>query len=76
MGMIKGAIEREGLMDTSSLSGAETSDASGDGPGNQDGDAVSEVAGASQEESTREDSPMPQEGGLIAEMERDRKSVV
>ena len=71
MGMIEGAIEREGLTDTLSLSEAETSDASGDGPDDQDGDADNVDAGASMEESMRRDSLMPREGGLIAEMERE-----
>ena len=70
MGMIEGAIEREGLMDTSS-SEAGTSGASGDGPDDQGGDEDNMGAGASTEESMREDSPMPREGGLITEMERE-----
>ena len=61
MGMIEGAIEREGL---DSLE-AGTSDASGNNQDDQGGDA-----GASLEENTRE-SLMPQEGGLIMEMERE-----
>ena len=65
MGMIKGAMERE------SLSEAKTSDASGNGGGDQDGGEDNRGAGASLEESTRVESPMPQEGGLIAEMERE-----
>ena len=65
MGMIKGAMERE------SLSEAKTSDASGDGGDDQDGGEDNGGAGTSLEESTRVESPMPQEGGLIAEMERE-----
>ena len=48
MGMIEGAIEREGLMDTSS-SEAEMSGASGDGSGDQGGDEDNVDAGASME---------------------------
>ena len=70
MGMIKGAIEREGLT-TLSSSEAGMSGASGDDQDNQGGDVVNVDAGASTEESTRRDSPIPQEGGLIAEMERE-----
>ena len=67
MGMIKGVIEREGL----DSSEAGTSDASGNGLDNQGGDAGSGDTGASLEESTRVESPMPWEGGLIVEMERE-----
>ena len=70
MGMIEGAIEREGLMDTS-LSEAGMLDASGDDQDDQGGDTVNMDAGASTEESMRRDSLMAQEGGLIAEMERE-----
>ena len=71
MGMIKGVIEREGLMDMSNSSEAKMSGASGDGPDDQGGDEDNVGAGASMEESMRRDSPMPWEGGLIAEMERE-----
>ena len=67
MGMSEGAIEREGL---DSLE-AGTSDASGDDQDNQGGDAGSGDTGASLEGSTRVESLMPWEGGLIAEMERE-----
>ena len=67
MGMIEGAIEREGL---DSLE-AGTLDASDDDQDNQGGDAGSGDAGASLEGSTRVESPMPWEGGLIMEMERE-----
>ena len=67
MGMIEGAIEREGL---DSLE-AGTSGASGNDQDNQGGDAGSRDAGASLEGSTRVESPMPWEGGLIAKMERE-----
>ena len=70
MGMIEGAIEREGLMETSSSSGSGGSAASGDDQDDQGGDAVNEAAGESTEV-RREDSPMPRETGLIAEMERE-----
>ena len=62
MGMIEGAIKREGL----DSSEAGTSDASGDDQGDQGGDA-----GASLEGSMRVESPMPWEGGVIADMERE-----
>ena len=71
MGMIEGAIEREGLTDTSSSLEAGTSGASGDGPDDQGGDEDNVDVGASTEESMRRDSLMPREGGLIAEMERE-----
>ena len=67
MGMIEGVIEREGL----SLLEAGTSDASGNNQDDQGGDMVSRDAGVSLEGSTRVESPMPQEGGLIMEMERE-----
>ena len=67
MGMIKGAIEREGL----DLSEARTSDASGGDQDDQDGGTGSRDTGASLEGSMRVESPMPWEGGLIAEMERE-----
>ena len=70
MGMIEGAIEREGLMDTSLLE-VGMSGASGNGLDNQGGDEDNMDAGVSTEESMRRDSLMPQEGGLIAEMERE-----
>ena len=66
-GMIEGAIEREG----SSSSEAGTSDASGNDQDNQDGGMGNMDAGASMEESMRRDSLMPQEGGLIMEMEEE-----
>ena len=67
MGMIEGVIKREGL---DSLE-AGTSDASGNNQDDQGGDMVSRDAGVSLEGSTRVESPMPQEGGLIMEMERE-----
>ena len=67
MGMIEGAIKREGL----DLLEAGTSDASGDDQDNQGGDMGNGDAGVSLEGSTRVESPMLWEGGLIAEMERE-----
>ena len=48
-----------------------TSDASGDGGDDQDGGEGSRDTGASLEGSTRVESPMSWEGGVIAEMERE-----
>ena len=70
MGMIEGAIEREGLTETSDSSGSGGSAASGDNGDDQDGGEDNVDAG----ESTgvmRTDSPMPRETGLIEEMERE-----
>ena len=69
MGMIEGAIEREGL-ETSSSSGSEGSAASGGGSEGQGGAVDNAVDGESTEE-RREDSPMLREVGLIEEMERE-----
>ena len=71
MGMIKGAIEREGLMEMLSSLEAGILDASGDGPDDQGGDEANVDTGVFTEGSMRRDSPMPQEGGLITEMERE-----
>ena len=71
MGMIEGVIKREGL----DSSAARTSDASGNNQDDQGGDGDNRGAGASLEESTRVESPMPWEGGLIAEMEREAMEV-
>ena len=70
MGMIKGAIEREGLMETSSSSGSGGLAASGNNQDAQDGDTVNVDAGESMDV-MRRDSPMPRETGLIKEMERE-----
>ena len=67
MGMIEGAIEREGL-ETSSSSGSGGSAASGDNGEGPGGEEVNEDIGPSE---MRRDSPMPRETGLIAEMERE-----
>ena len=71
MGMIEGVIEREATTETLNSSEAEMSGASGNNQDDQDGGAGNMDAGASTEESMRRDSLMPQEGGLIAEMERE-----
>ena len=68
MGMIEGVME--GTVEMSGSSGNEESAASGDNQDDLVGDAVREVAGALREV-MRRDSPMPQETGLIAEMERE-----
>ena len=70
MGMIEGAIEREGLTNTSSSSGSRGSAVSGDGSDDQDGGEDSVDAGESTGE-MRRDSPMLRETGLIEEMERE-----
>ena len=70
MGMIEGVIEREGLTETSSLSGSEGLAASGDDQDNQGGDMVNVDAGESMDV-MRRDSPMPPTNGLIVEMERE-----
>ena len=70
MGMIEGAIEREGLMDTSGSAGSEGSAVSGDGSEDQGGDVVNMDVGESMG-MMRRDSPMPRETGLITEMERE-----
>ena len=69
MGMIEGAIEREGLMDTSSSSGSGGLAASGDDPEDQDGAMDNKDVGPSSE--MRRDSPMPRETRLITGMERE-----
>ena len=67
MGMIKGAIEREGL----DLLEARMSDASGDDQDDQDGGVGNGGTDVSLEGSMRVESPMPQEGGQTTEMERE-----
>ena len=78
MGFLEGRLEslmeeerEEGTTGSSSSSGVRTSGASGDGPDDQGGDEDNAVAGASHPESTRGDSPMLREEGLIAQMERE-----
>ena len=69
MGMIEGAIEREGLTETLSSSGSGGSVASGDDQGDQGGDMDNVDVGESMV--SRRDSPMLREIGLITEMERE-----
>ena len=77
MGFLEGRLEslmeeeRDVTMESSGSLGVETSDASGDGLDDQDGDEDNEVIGVSLLESMRQDSPMPREEGLIAQMERE-----
>ena len=61
----------EGVMAGLSSLEAETSDASGGDQDGQDEDRDSRDAGVSLEGSMRVESPLPWEGGLIAEMERE-----
>ena len=70
MGMIKGAIEREGLTGMSSSLGSGGLAASGDDGDDQDG-GVDNVDVGESTGMMRLDSPMPRETGLIAEMERE-----
>ena len=77
MGFLEGRLENlmeeereEGTESTSSLE-AGISGVSGD----QGGDEDNVVAGAPTQESTRWDSPMPREEGLIAQMEREAAEV-
>ena len=69
--MIEGGIEREGMMETSSSSEARMLGASGNNRDDQAGGMGNVDTGAFTEESMRRDSPMPWEGGLITEMERE-----
>ena len=78
MGFPEGRLEslmeeerEEGTTESSSLSEARTSGASGDGPDDQDGGKDNAAGGASPRESMRWDSPMLTEEGLIAQMERE-----
>ena len=80
MGFLEGRLESlmeeereegEETTESSSSSEAGTSGTSGDAPVVQDGEEGNVVAGASHQESMREDSPMPPMEGLIASMERD-----
>ena len=65
----RGALEGPSTEGSSSEAGI--SDASGKDWGDQGGDKASMDAGTSAEGSTRVGSPMPWEGGLIVEMERE-----
>ena len=74
MGFLEGRLESLMEEETTELSSsleAGMLGASGNGPGDQGGDEDNVGTGASTEENMRRDSPMPQEGGLIAEMERE-----
>ena len=75
MGMIKGAIEREGTMETSDSLEAGTSGASGNDQDNQGGDVVNGDVGVFREGSMRRDSLMLWESGLIAQMEEEEMEV-
>ena len=72
MGFLEGRLEslmeeeREGTTESSSSSEVRMSDVSGDGLDDQSGDEDNMVDGVSHPESTRRDSPMPREEGLIA----------
>ena len=78
MGFLEGRLEslmeeerEEGTTESSSSSGVGTLGASGDGPDNQGGDEDNTDTGVSPQESMRQDSLMPREEGLIAQMERE-----
>ena len=71
MEMIEGAIKRGGMTETSSSLEAGMLGVSGNDWDDQGGDMVNVDTGVSTEESMRRDSPMPWEGGLIVEMERE-----
>ena len=74
MGFLEGRLEslmEEERTDTTSLLEAGMLGASGDDQDGRGGDVVSEDIGASLPESTRPDSLMPREEGLIAQMERE-----
>ena len=71
MEMIEGVIKRGGMTETSSSLEAGMLGASGNDWDDQGGDVVNVDTGVSTEESMRRDSPMPWEGGLIMEMERE-----
>ena len=76
MGFLEGRME--GLLEeeetSSGSSGSGGSGASGDDQEDRDSEGIALVAGALQEV-MRRDSPMPQETGLIAEMEREAEEV-
>ena len=74
MGFLEGRLEslmEEERSGSSSSSEAKTSGASGNSSDGQGSDKVNVDAGVSMEGNMRGDSLMPQEGGLIAEMERE-----
>ena len=78
MGFLEGRLEslmkeerdRETMGSSSSLE-VGTLGVSGDGPDDQGGDKDNVVVGASPQASMRQDSPMPREEGLTAQMERE-----
>ena len=69
MGFLEGRMESL-MEETSGSSGSGGSDASGDASDDQVSEGIAQVAGALREV-MRRDSPMPQETGLIAQMERE-----
>ena len=78
MGFLEGRLEslmeeerEEGTMELSSSLGVRTLGVSGNSLDNQGGDEDNEVIGVSPQESTRRDSPIPREEGLITQMERE-----
>ena len=77
MGFLEGRLEslmeerEEETTGSSSLSEVGMSGVSGDGLDDQGGDEDNAVTGVSLQESTREDSLMPREEGLITQMERE-----
>ena len=76
MGFLEGRLEslmEEERETTESLSSSEvrTLGVSGDGPSGQGGDKDNMDDGASPQGSTRQNSPIPREEGLIAQMERE-----
>ena len=81
MGSLEGRLEslmeeeRDAMTESLSLLEAETLGASGNSLDDQDGDEDNAVVGVSLQGTTREDSPMPQEVGLIEQMEREAMEV-
>ena len=67
MGMIKGAMEGLSSLEAKMLG------ASGNDLGDQGGDADNVDVGVSMEENMKRDSPLPQEVGLIAQMEEEAR---
>ena len=78
MGFLEGRLEslmeeerEEEMTGSSSSSEVRTSGVSGNSPDDQGGNGDNMVVGVSPQESMRQDSPMPREEGLIAQMERE-----
>ena len=78
MGFLEGRLEslmeeerEEGTTELLGSSGVEMSGVSGDSPDDQGGDEDNTVVGVSPQESTRQDSLMPREEGLIVQMEKE-----